>query len=215
MVGITYFDFNPFHENTYFVFDETKECVIIDPGCYDAAERKMLVDYIEKGGLKPVRLLNTHCHLDHVFGNQFIFDQYGLLPEIHENELPILETYPLVAEKYGVPHAAPSPKPVHFIEKDEEIAFGESKMKALFAPGHSPGGLCFYCESDDFVVAGDVLFYKSIGRTDLPGGDYDRLISSIHRELLSLPDQTAVFPGHAQQTTIGYERQNNPFLREG
>jgi len=214
MAAITSFTFNPFQENTYIVFDNTRECVIIDPGCFHPNERKMLVDYLSKEGLKPVRLLNTHCHLDHIFGNQFIFDQYGLLPEIHEDELPILESYPMVAERYGVPNAQPSPLPKRYIQKDEEITFGESKMKALLTPGHSPASISFYFEPEGFVIAGDVLFYESIGRTDLPGGDYDTLLASIKRELLPMKDETVVFSGHGQQTTIGHERQNNPFLRK-
>ncbi len=213
MASVKTFTFNPFQENTYIVFDETKECVIIDPGCFHPNEQKVLVDYMSNEGLKPVRLLNTHCHLDHIFGNQFIFDRYGLLPEIHEGELPILKSYPMVAERYGVPNAQPSPLPKRYIKKDEEIVFGASKMKALLAPGHSPASICFFFETDGFVVAGDVLFYESIGRTDLPGGDYDTLIASIRRELLPMKDEIVVFSGHGPQTTIGHERQNNPFLR--
>ena len=213
MAAVTSFAFNPFQENTYIVFDATKECVIIDPGCFHESERKMLINYLSKEGLKPVRLLNTHCHLDHIFGNQFIFDEYGLLPEIHEGELPVLESYPMVAEKYGVPNAQPSPLPIRYIKNGEEISFGESKMKALLTPGHSPASLSFYFEPEGFVIAGDVLFYESIGRTDLPGGDYDTLIASIQRELLPMKDETIVFSGHGPQTTIGHERQNNPFLR--
>ncbi len=213
MASVQTFTFNPFQENTYIVFDETKECIIIDPGCFHLNEQKVLVDYISSEGLKPVRLLNTHCHLDHIFGNQFIFDQYGLLPEIHEGELPILKSYPMVAERYGVLNAQPSPLPKRYIEKDEEIVFGASKMKALLAPGHSPASICFFFETEGFVIAGDVLFYESIGRTDLPGGDYDTLIASIRRELLPMKDEIVVFSGHGPQTIIGHERQNNPFLR--
>lgn len=212
MAAITSFAFNPFQVNTYIVFDETKECVIFDPGCYDAREQKMLVDYIEKEGLKPVRLLNTHCHLDHIFGNQFILDQYGLLPEIHEDELPLMESYPMVAQQYGVPNAQPSPMPERYIQKDEMITFGESKMKALLTPGHSPASISFYFEEEGFVIAGDVLFYESIGRTDLPGGNFQTLVRSINRELMIMSNETVVFSGHGQQTTIGHERIHNPFL---
>jgi len=155
----------------------------------------------------------THCHLDHIFGNQFILDEYGLLPEIHKDELPIMENYPMVAQKYGVPNAQPSPLPERYIQQDEIITFGESSMKALLTPGHSPGSISFHFEQEGFIIAGDVLFRESIGRTDLPGGNYNTLITSIQSELLRLRDQTVVFPGHGPQTTIGHERLNNPFLR--
>lgn len=213
MAAITSFTFNPFQENTYIIYDETKECIIIDPGCYHDAEKRMLTEYIKGNDLKPVRLLNTHCHLDHIFGNQFIYETYGLLPEIHQKELPILASYPMVAQKYGVLNAAPSPVPKQFIEQDEVLTFGTSKCTALFAPGHSPASLCFYFEEEGFVIVGDVLFKESIGRTDLLGGDYNTLINSIKTQLMPMSDKVVVFSGHGPQTTIGHERLNNPFLK--
>ncbi len=212
MITVKSFVFSPFGENTYVLSDETKECVLIDPGCYDGNERKMLSNYIKQNDLKPVRLLNTHGHLDHVFGNQFVFEMYGLLPELCREELPILAAYPEVASRYGVPNAQASPFPEKYIEDGEILSFGASRMKAMWAPGHSPGSLCYYFEEDGIVFVGDVLFYGSIGRVDLQGGDYETLIHSIETQLMTLPDETVVYCGHSQKTTIGRERVMNPFL---
>lgn len=209
---IVIFTFNPFQENTYVVFDETKECAIIDPGCYEAHERIELAKFIQENNLNPVRLLNTHCHIDHVFGNAFISNTYGLDLEIHSGELPVLEAVPQISKYYGVPMGEPSPVPGRFIEEGEIISFGNIKMEAILTPGHSPASLSFFIREDGLLIAGDVLFKESIGRTDLPGGDYDTLIASIKEKLLPLGDEIKVFPGHGPSTTIGYERRNNPFL---
>jgi hydroxyacylglutathione hydrolase len=203
---------NPFAENTCIVFDERRECVIFDPGCYTAAERAELRGFIEQNGLKPVRLINTHCHLDHVFGNAFVADTWGLTLEIHAGELPVLERLEDVARMYGIPQVQPSPAPGRFIEAGEIIRFGDTELRTLFTPGHSPASISFYCEKDQFVIAGDVLFFESIGRYDLPGGDFDTLIGSIHTQLFTLPDETLVYPGHGPTTTIRHEREYNPFL---
>ena len=212
MALVAKFTFNPFQENTYVVYDDTKECVIFDPGCYTAEERKTLKAFIEEKQLRPVRLINTHCHLDHVFGNQFIAETYDLTLEIHRGEKIVLDTVPQVAQLYGIPLPAPSPPAGRFIEEGDQITFGQSSFEALLTPGHSPASLSFYCESHDFLIAGDVLFQGSIGRTDLPGGDFDTLISSIRQKLFTLGDQVSVHPGHGPETTIGYERKHNPFL---
>lgn len=209
---IVIFTFNPFQENTYVVFDETKECAIIDPGCYEAHERIELAKFLQENNLNPVRLLNTHCHIDHVFGNAFIHNTFGLDLEIHSGELPVLEAVPQISKFYGVPMGEPSPKPGRFIEEGETISFGNVKMEAILTPGHSPASLSFFIKEDGLLIAGDVLFKESIGRTDLPGGDYDTLIASIKDKLLPLGDDVKVFPGHGSSTTIGYERRNNPFL---
>lgn len=213
MADVVSLTFNPFQENTYIVFDQTKACVIFDPGCSDASEQARLVQELEKRSLRPVRLINTHCHIDHVFGNSFISRKYGLGLEIHSGELPVLEATPQVAALYGIPYPDPSPRPKRYIEEGEIIEFGQTRMEAILTPGHSPASLSFYCEEDDFLIAGDVLFYGSIGRTDLPGGDYDTLIQSIKTKLLPLGDEVRVYPGHMQPTTIGYEKAHNPFLR--
>lgn len=210
VVGLT---FNPFQENTYIVFDETRECIIFDPGCSNQQERKQLMRTIEEKKLKPVRLINTHCHIDHVLGNHFIHDTYGLELEIHQGELPVLQAVPMVADMYGIPYPDPSPEPGRYIEADEIITFGNTRLQALLTPGHSPASLSFYCAEDQFLIAGDVLFYGSIGRTDLPGGNHATLIRSIVEKLLVLDDVVRVYPGHMQSTTIGFERVNNPFLQ--
>jgi len=212
MTLVAKFTFNPFQENTYVLHDDSKECVIIDPGCFHEAERKELTDFIEKEGLKPVRLINTHCHIDHVFGNHFISKKYDLPLEIHEGELPVLNAVPQMAMMYGIPFSEPTPKVEKFIKEGDIIEFGNTKLESLFTPGHSPASLSFFCKKSNFIIAGDVLFYGSIGRTDLPGGDYNTLISSIKDKFFPLGDAVEVCPGHGPKTTIGYERKTNPFL---
>jgi glyoxylase-like metal-dependent hydrolase (beta-lactamase superfamily II) len=209
---VEFFTFNPFQENTYLLYDETGECIIFDPGCYDEREKARLLSFIEGNNLKPVRLINTHCHIDHVFGNLFVSKTWNLPLEIHRDELPVLEAAPLLAPYFGVKILEPSPAPGHFIEDGDYIVFGKSKLKAILTPGHSPSSLSFYCEEDKFLIAGDVLFRESIGRTDLPGGDYDTLIKSIKEKLLPLGDDVRVYPGHGPSTTISHERRHNPFF---
>ena len=211
MVKVVTFTFNPFQENTYLLHDETKECIIFDPGCSNSAEKKELTDYIEQNDLKPVRLINTHCHLDHIFGNKFIAEKYNLSLEIHRGEIPVLKHAPQSAAMFGI-NVEPSTEPSIFIEEGDIITFGNAKLKALLTPGHSPASLSFYCAEDNFIIAGDVLFHNSIGRTDLPGGDFNTLINSIRTKLFVLPDETKVYPGHMQATTIGFEKAHNPFL---
>jgi glyoxylase-like metal-dependent hydrolase (beta-lactamase superfamily II) len=172
----------------------------------------MLLKFIGDNGLKPVRLINTHCHLDHVFGNKFVADTWGLTLEIHPAELPILERFPQVCQMYGIPNVEASPMPGAFLAEGRELAFGETILHMLFTPGHSPGSLSFYNKKEGYVLAGDVLFYESIGRTDLPGGDFDTLIHSIRTELFALPGETMVYSGHGPTTTIRHEKEYNPFL---
>ncbi|MBK8554734.1 MAG: MBL fold metallo-hydrolase [Lewinellaceae bacterium] len=212
MTNVHVIESNPFAENTCIVFDETGECVLFDPGCYTEQERQQLQRFIEKNGLKPVRLINTHCHLDHVFGNQFVHKTWNLPLEIHQGELPYLQRFADTCRMYGIPNAEPSPEPGRFIEAGEEITFGNTRLQTLLTPGHSLASLSFYCEDDGFVIAGDVLFYESIGRTDLPGGDHETLLASIRNQLFNLPDATVVYPGHGPTTTIRHEKEYNPFL---
>ena len=212
MTRVVKFTFNPFQENTYLLYDDTKECIIIDPGCYHMHEKQELVNFIQREELKPVRLINTHCHIDHVFGNKFVSDTYSLGLEIHEGEIPVLESLETVATMYGIPNVEKSPAPARFIETGEEITFGETVLKTLFTPGHSPASISFYCEEDSFVIAGDVLFEGSVGRIDLPGGDGSTLIKSIKEQLFPLGDDVKVYPGHGRATTIGEEKIGNPFL---
>ena len=212
MIHVVALTFNPFEENTYLLYDDTKACVIFDPGCYTADDKKVLTDTISSLELRPERLINTHCHIDHVFGNHFVAEQYGLELEIHKGELPVLKAVEQVAELYAIPLYDPMVEPGKFIEAGDTIKFGESELLAIFTPGHSPASLSFYAESDKILIAGDVLFYGSIGRTDLPGGDFDTLIKSIKEGLFPLGDEVVVFPGHGPKTSIGFEKINNPYL---
>lgn len=213
MMLVAKLTFNPFQENTYVVYDDTKECIIFDPGMYTDEEKNQLSDFIEQNELKPVRLINTHCHIDHVFGNNYVHEKYKIPLEIHEGELPVLEAVPQVCMMYGVPYSDPSPMPERFIKEGDIIEFGNSKLKAIFTPGHSPASLSFYSEDSKQLIAGDVLFYQSIGRTDLPGGDMATLLGSIKDNIFPLGDEVTVYPGHGPKTTVGYERKNNPFLQ--
>ncbi len=214
MAEVLQLTFNPFQENTYIVYDETKACAIFDPGCFSAEERAQLSAAIEKHGLKPERLINTHCHIDHIFGNKYVAETYGLPLEIHKGEIPVLQAAPQSAQLFGlpVPDGPLSPDPGRFIEEGEIIRFGQTELRALFTPGHSPASLSFFCEQSRFVIAGDVLFYGSIGRTDLPGGDFNTLITSIREQFFPLGEDVKVYPGHGPATNIGYEKQHNPFL---
>lgn len=212
MTQVQTFEFSPFAENTYVLWDETRQCVIFDPGCYTLEEQNTLRQFIEENQLQPVRLINTHCHLDHVFGNPFVVKTWGIGLEIHEGELPVLGSFERVCQMYGIPFQDTQPMPVNFIEGDETITFGNTRLKVLYTPGHSPASISFYCEEEGFVIAGDVLFLESIGRTDLPGGNFDTLVQSIRTQLFTLPDETIVYPGHGPATTVRHEKEYNPFL---
>lgn len=212
MIKIQSFIFNSFQENTYILFDDTKECIIVDPGCYDETENKILKNFIEQNNLKPVVLINTHCHIDHIFGNNFVSNTYNLNPIIHQADIPMLEYAPIVARTYGVKLNS-LPKVTNFIEEGDIIKFGNSEFNILFTPGHAPGHICLVNNEENIVLSADVLFHLSIGRTDLPMGNHEKLIKSIKEKLLILDDKMKVFPGHGPSTSIGYERLNNPFLQ--
>jgi len=202
--------FNPFSENTFLLYDETKECIIVDPGCYTSEEQEHLKHVINKESLKPVKLINTHCHIDHVLGNSFVKDTYNLPLEIPINDKETLAAVPAYAATYGFPgyiHADAD----SFIQTNDLISFGDSELKALFVPGHTKGHIALVSTESKICIGGDILFDGSIGRTDLPGGDFDTLINSIHAQLFSLPDDTVVYPGHGPTTTIGHEKKTNPF----
>jgi len=207
------FTFNAFSENTFIVSDNTKECIIIDPGCYNQHEKNELAKYVTDNNLKPVMLINTHCHIDHIFGNKFAAEKWGLELQINKLELGILENSTDVAKLYGFENYEKSPNAKIFLNEHDEIKFGESKLDILFTPGHSPGHIAFHSAKDKVLISGDVLFKNSIGRTDLPGGNYDTLIKSIKEKILLLEDETIVFCGHGPSTTIGSEKLNNPFLK--
>ncbi|MDR0393888.1 MAG: MBL fold metallo-hydrolase [Tannerella sp.] len=213
MITVKRFTFNFFGENTYLLYDETKEAVLTDCGCITPDEENILSGFLKKNNLTLKRLLSTHYHFDHVIGNAYIFHQYGIRPEIHRDEKNAgTPTLNMQASKFGIPMNFEEIEPSRYIEDNEEIHFGHSVLKAILVPGHSPAGLAFYSEADKFVLVGDALFLNSIGRTDLWGGDYDTLISSIINRLLTLPDDTTVYPGHGSSTSIGTEKVNNPYF---
>jgi glyoxylase-like metal-dependent hydrolase (beta-lactamase superfamily II) len=212
MLKIHSFTFNDFQENCYLVFDtENLDCIIFDPGCNGTSETKMLSEYISDNRLRPTKLINTHCHIDHVLGNAYVSEEYGLDLMAHEGEIPVLESCPTVAKMYGIPYVI-SPSIKVLIEEGQKIMVGSYVFDAIFSPGHSPASLCFFNTKHKILIAGDVLFHRSIGRTDLPGGDYDTLINNIKTKLFTLPDDTIVYPGHGISTTIGDEKKWNPFF---
>ncbi len=205
--------FNTFQENTFILWDNTGDCIIIDPGCYEKNEELELVDFINKNNLNPVKLINTHCHIDHILGNKFVSEKWNLELYINKIDLPLLEGSGDIARMYGFENYKGSPYPKHYLEEGDILEFGESKLEILFTPGHAPGHICLFNKEEGFIVSGDVLFNGSIGRTDLPGGDFDTLIESIKTKLMTLQDETIVYCGHGPSTSIGRERISNPFLQ--
>lgn len=207
------FTFNQFYENTFIVSDSTNDCIIIDPGCYSNDEKNILKKYIEDNNLNPVKLINTHCHIDHILGNQFVAKTWGLNLENHQNDIELLENSAEIAHVYGFIDYEKSPSTTQFLNEGDIVEFGNSKLKIIYTPGHAPGHISLYSKEEKFIISGDVLFNNSIGRTDLPGGDFNVLIESIKTKILCLDDDTVVYCGHGPATTVGYERANNPFLK--
>ncbi len=212
MLTVKSFEFNPVQENTYVLFTQKDACCIIDPGCYFPGERTALQEFVEQQGLSPVLLLNTHCHLDHVFGNKFVHETWYLPLHLHENELPVLDGAPEWGLRWELPFENYRGEYV-FLTPGQQISIGEDQLTVLFLPGHSPGSVGFYCEEQGFIIGGDVLFREGIGRTDFPGGDHATLMHSIKQQLWPLPDDTIIYPGHGEPTTIGWEKAHNPFVR--
>jgi len=212
MLKIKSFEFNPIRENTYILYNRFNECILVDPGCYSDSEKDALVQFIESNHLSPKILLNTHCHLDHVFGNRFLAEKYNLTLCIHENEIPVLQFAPASGLMYNLPFDNYTGDFI-FLKEADEIKLGNDVLKVLLVPGHSPGSLGFYHPEGGFVISGDALFHRSIGRTDLPLGNYEQLITSIREQLFTLPDNTIVYSGHGPETTIGEEKLYNPFLQ--
>jgi glyoxylase-like metal-dependent hydrolase (beta-lactamase superfamily II) len=211
MLQIQSFIFSPIQENTYILYNELKECIIIDPGSYFDEEKDAMKTFIEQKQLVPKMLLNTHSHLDHVFGNKFIAETYNLTLQLHEKEKTVLEFAPVSGLKYNMPFDNYTGELI-FIKEGDTIILGTDELEIFDTPGHSPGSIIFYCRKQNFVISGDVLFQRSIGRTDLPGGDHQTLLNSIIKKLMVLPDETKVYSGHGAVTTIGEERRHNPFL---
>jgi len=210
MIKIQKFTFNPFQENTYVLYDETKACVIIDPGCYDSLEENELDEFIKSKDLIPVKLLNTHGHIDHVLGNHFVASTYGVEIQGHENIIQQLESIPTYSKMYGLDGYKMSPEPSTFLIEGDVIEFGNSRLEVLFCPGHAPDHIVFYSPEQNFVINGDVLFQGSFGRIDLPGGDFPTLKASILDKMFKLPEETVVYTGHGGETTIGTEKESNP-----
>jgi hydroxyacylglutathione hydrolase len=212
MIKIQKFVFNTFQVNCYIVYDESGECVIIDAACYEEREKEEISGFISENHLKLVRNLNTHCHIDHILGNGFIAGTFGIFPEYHEASLPFLVSAPEIAQSFGYT-LQDCPAPANFLREDEKITFGTTTLEVLYTPGHADGSVCFFNREQGFVITGDVLFRDTIGRTDLPSGNFDLLMKSIREKIFTLPEDTVVYAGHGPETTVGYEIQNNPFIR--
>jgi glyoxylase-like metal-dependent hydrolase (beta-lactamase superfamily II) len=213
MLTIRSFTFSPIQENSYVVFNEKGFACIIDPGCYFPEEKEELRQAIENNGWTPILLLNTHCHLDHVFGNKFVAETWNLQPHIHEAEKPVLEYAPISGDRWQLPFENYS-GPLHFLKEGDKVNIGDDTLEVLFTPGHSPGSISFYYPKGNWIISGDVLFRGSVGRTDLPGSSFETLENSIRTKLYTLPGDTEVYCGHGIKTTIGAEKLSNPFVRE-
>ena len=211
MMKIKPFVFNDFAVNSFVIYDESKECIIVDPGCVPGTQEKELEEFISNNNLKPVKLVNTHCHVDHVAGNGFVVDTYNIPVYAHKDDNENLTNATRAGELYGMKINTP-PKVSHYLEADDILEFGHSKLNVLHLPGHSKGSIALYAKDERFVVVGDVLFNGSVGRTDLNGGSLDELMSSIKDQLFKLDDDVVVYSGHGPETTIGNEVRSNPFL---
>jgi hydroxyacylglutathione hydrolase len=213
MLKIKVFTFSPIQENTYVIYNEKNECLVIDPGCYFPEEQQELKAFIDKNGLIPQKLLNTHCHLDHVFGNKFVAETWDLTLHLHPKEEIVLQFAPTSGLMYDMPFDNYKGEFI-FLNDGEKITLGENELEIIWAPGHSPGSICFFSKAQKFIIGGDVLFNGSIGRTDLPLGDHQTLLNSIKQKLFVLPDDVIVYSGHGPETTIGNEKKFNPFVGE-
>ena len=208
---IKVFEFNPFAENTYVLSDSNGHTIIIDPGCYEEYECTELNDYISKLNLTVLAIVNTHCHIDHVLGNEAMKTKYNVDLWVPENEKSVLLAIPSYAPNYGFADYRES-EVSHWFNQGI-LTFGNLKLKAIEVPGHSPGHMVLYSEENKVLIGGDVLFRGSIGRTDLPGGNHDQLLKNIKEKVYTLPDEVVVYPGHGPETTIGFEKKHNPFVR--
>tara|TARA_B100000941_G_C28493506_1_gene549448 strand:+ start:899 stop:1537 length:639 start_codon:yes stop_codon:yes gene_type:complete len=211
MLKIKSFTFNPYQENTYLIFDDSKEAVVIDPGNYEAYENELISKFIDENKLQLKKIILTHCHIDHCLGNKYLNEKYGAELLIPFDERDLYKNVENIATLFGFANYSHLDENEYLKEKDK-IEFGDIKLDVLFLPGHSPGHLAFYFKNDNVCFSGDVLFYNSIGRTDLPGGDHDTLISSIKNKLFLLNPNTIIYPGHGQKTTLKNEMKDNPFL---
>ena len=204
------FVFNGFSENTYVVYDDSKECIIIDPGCYDPKEKSALKQFIIDHQLTVKALINTHCHIDHVLGNCFVKEEFKVGLTIHKRDIETLKANEIVAPIYGF-QGYESCEADYFIEEGDQVTFGHSILDVIFVPGHAKGHIALVNKVEKLCFGGDVLFQQSIGRTDLPGGDFNTLMDSIKNKLFQLEDDVTVYCGQGPSTTIGFEKKNNPF----
>jgi hydroxyacylglutathione hydrolase len=211
MLKIKSFAFSPIQENTYLLYNEFNHCIIIDPGCYFDAEKEQMAGFIQQNRLKATMLLNTHCHLDHVFGNKYSAETYGLTLHLHKKEQAVLEFAPASGLMWNMPFDNYAGDFI-YIKEGDIIKLDDDTLQVIEAPGHSPGHVCFYSKAQNFLIGGDVLFQRSIGRTDLPGGNHETLLNSIRQKLFVLPGNTIVHPGHGPATTIDEEKAENPYL---
>lgn len=212
MLQLQGFTFNAFQENTYVLYNEQKHCWIIDPGMYETDEVAYLTSFINDNKLIPQAIINTHCHIDHIFGVNAIKDIYNIPFGVHKSDLPVLQGAAGSAMLFGFKFGS-VPVPDFFIAENEALP-GLKTIKVLFTPGHSPGSVSFFAPEEGFLISGDVLFNGSIGRTDLPGGDFKTLVNSIKTQIFVLPDDTQVFSGHGPATSVGDEKRYNPFLQD-
>lgn len=204
---------NPWQQNTVVLYDRTGEAVIVDCGCLGDDEEGQLKSFLSEKHLKPVALLDTHLHIDHIFGNNFVKKAFGLEAQAGAADNYLIEHAVEYAAMLGITGITPPPRVGKYLNDGDVVKFGDSELKVIAVPGHSPGSLCFYSEPDRLLIAGDVLFAGSVGRSDLPGGNGRQLIEGIKNKLLCLPDEVRVIPGHGPETTIGEEKKHNPFLR--
>lgn len=212
MLRLQNFTFNPFQENTYLIINEKNECWIVDPGMYNGQEADFMLNYLEKHQLTPVAIINTHTHIDHIFGVKALQEKYNIPFSCHKLDLPVLQNSVASAMMFGLSFKGPLVAD-SFIDENKKLQVGDESLAILLTPGHSPGSIVFYYPEGKWAIGGDVLFNGSIGRTDLPGGHYDTLINSIKQGLFSLPHDTTIHPGHGPATSIGNEKSSNPFLQ--
>nr|MBD3622941.1 MBL fold metallo-hydrolase [Sunxiuqinia sp.] len=213
MIQIKKFTFNPIQENTYVLYDETGECVIVDAGCFFDYEEKELDDFIQEKQLRPVKLINTHCHFDHILGINHCRSKYSIPFYAHQDDAFLVEDIVAHGDRFGIP-IEPVDAVDQFLNEGDKVTFGGSMLEVIHVPGHAPGHVVLHQPEQQFLMAGDVLFYGSIGRTDLPKGSFEQLVGNIKTKLFRLPDETTVFSGHGPETSIGFEKKSNPFLMD-
>ena len=211
MIQLKKFTFNPFQENTYLLYNQDHQGIIIDPGCMDTHEQQELSNFIASNDIRPVKLLNTHAHLDHILGNRFVMERYQIPLSLYSSDFDMFQLAEDSAKLYGIPYEK-SPPADSFLKEGDTIKLGDEVLEVIFVPGHAPDHLVFYNRSQSWIIGGDVLFKHSIGRTDLPGGNHEQLIENIRQKIFPMEEEIVIYPGHGPQTTIKEEKANNPFF---